>query len=67
MQKEIIVFFKKNPTGELELQFGGYARLSTEFANALFEGKKLEEHLGKIATFQIHVFDQQKLGEAAKQ
>lgn len=67
MHEEIIAFFKKNPNSDLKLQFGGYARLSSEFANALFNGNKLEDHLSKITTWQIHIFDQQKLEEALSQ
>lgn len=64
MQKEIIAFFKKNPKGKLDFQFGGYVRLSSKFAKALFKDNLLEDYLDKIVTRQIHVFDQQTINRA---
>ena len=67
MQNEIIAFFKENPDGEIRFEFGGFARLSSDFANALFEGGLLNEYKGKMTTFGMHIFDGIKLNEAMEQ
>lgn len=64
MQKEIIAFFTENPDGEVKLEFGGSARLSQTFADALFEKKALGEYMGKISTWQMHIFDGANIQEA---
>ena len=64
INREILDFFEKNPDGEVKLEFGGYARLSQNFADALFEDNRLKKHLAKISTWGIHVFDEQILSSA---
>ena len=63
MQKEIIAFFKENPEGEVKFEFGGFARLSKPFADALFGGNALDEYMGKITTWEMHIFDGQMIHE----
>lgn len=64
MRDEIVTFFKENPKGKLEFDFGGYARLSSEFANELFKDGALDDFMSKIVTRHIHLFDELKLSEA---
>jgi hypothetical protein len=64
MQREILAFFKENPDGEVKFNFGGYARLSRPFADALFEGGRLNKHMDNITMWGIHLFDEIILGEA---
>ena len=61
-----IEFFKKNPTGLVHFNFKGYSRLSEEFANKLFDDKLLIPYLGRIKTFGIHIFDQQRIVNAVE-
>ena len=63
IQKEIKEFFTENPDGEVKLEFGGYARLSKPFADALFGKRALVEHMDKISTWQMHIFDGQIIQE----
>jgi hypothetical protein len=65
MQRGILAFFKENPDGEVKFEFGGYARLSQPFADALFEGGRLNKHMGKITTWGMHIFDGSIVHEAA--
>jgi hypothetical protein len=67
MRDEIVAFLENNPKQKIELRFGGYARLSSEFAKELFKGKVLEKFLDRIITRQIHVFDQEKISTAIQE
>jgi hypothetical protein len=67
MRDEIIVFLENKPKQKIEFRFGGYARLSSEFAKELFRGKALEKFLGRIILRQIHVFDQAKMTAAIQE
>ena len=64
MREEIVSFFKENPDGKIELDFGGFSRLSAEFAKELLKGEDIKNNLGRIITRQIHVFDQTRISEA---
>lgn len=63
MRDEIVTFFKEHPKGKLELDFGGYARLSEKFARELFQGEDMKNNFKRIATRHIHVFDQIVISE----
>jgi hypothetical protein len=60
MRQKILDFFKKNPGGIVNLRFGGYARMSNEFAKELFDNQDMADRLDQIVVFGMHVFDQAK-------
>lgn len=57
MREEIISFLKENPDRKIELDFGGYARLSLKFAKELCKGKDFKNNLERISTKEMHLFD----------
>lgn len=64
MRKEIIRFLKKDPNYRVTLEFGGYTRLTQEFANELFKKGEIEKYLDRMSYTQCHVFDQIIVSEA---
>lgn len=64
MKNQISSFFKENPNGFLEFDFGGYARLSKEFAEELFKDETIKKFQGQIRAKGMHIFDITHMNEA---
>ncbi len=59
MRSEIVKFLESNPKKKVTLDFGGYTRMSKDFAEALFDKNVMHKYLERIGYRQMHVFDRE--------
>lgn len=64
MRREMVAFLKKHKKADLNLEFGGYERLSTKFIKVFFRKRGIGKRFKRVIIWHMDLLDSFKMRAA---